>query len=152
MRLAAVLLSLVASSLAASSLAFAAVQEPAQDRAAAPATDATPAADAAKAWLALTDAGEHGESWAASAAAMRGAVPQAQWEAAMAAVRAPLGAVVSRTLTSSHHTRTLPGAPAGEYVVLQFRTDFANRAGAVETVTPMREADGAWRVSGYYIK
>lgn len=24
--------------------------------------------------------------------------------------------------------------------------------GAIETVTPMREQDGTWRVSGYYIK
>ncbi|MGI4721083.1 MAG: DUF4019 domain-containing protein [Janthinobacterium lividum] len=148
MRLAAVLLSL-----AASSFAFAAAaQEPGQDRAAAPSADAAAAADAAKAWLALADAGRHGEGWAASAAALRGAVPLAQWEAAMAAVRTPLGAVVSRTLSSSHPTRTLPGAPEGEYVVLQYRTDFANRAGAVETVTPMRDADGTWRVSGYYVK
>lgn len=152
MRLAAVLLSLAASSLAVSGFVFAAAAQAAQDRAIAPAAEVAAAADAASAWLALTDAGEHGKGWAASAGAIRGAVPQAQWEAAMAAVRAPLGAVVSRTLTSSYHTRTLPGAPDGEYVVLQYRTDFANRAGAVETVTPMRDADGAWRVSGYYVK
>src|SRR6187402_2269643 len=29
---------------------------------------------------------------------------------------------------------------------------FANKASAVETVTPMRDKDGSWKVSGYYVK
>jgi hypothetical protein len=37
-------------------------------------------------------------------------------------------------------------------VVLQYQTSFANKKDAVETVTPMRDKDGQWRVSGYYIK
>ena len=47
---------------------------------------------------------------------------------------------------------SLPGAPDGEYVVLQFDTSFANKKEAVETVTPMLDKDGKWKVSGYYIK
>ena len=48
--------------------------------------------------------------------------------------------------------RTVPGAPDGEYVVIQFETSFENKKSAVETVTPMRDKDGRWRVSGYYVK
>ena len=33
-----------------------------------------------------------------------------------------------------------------------FDAQFENKAAAVETVTPMREKDGSWRVSGYFIK
>jgi hypothetical protein len=29
---------------------------------------------------------------------------------------------------------------------------FENKAAAVETVTPMADPDGAWRVSGYFIR
>ncbi len=54
--------------------------------------------------------------------------------------------------TPATFTRTVPGAPDGEYVVIQFDTQFENKAAAVETVTPMREKDGSWRVSGYFIK
>jgi hypothetical protein len=36
--------------------------------------------------------------------------------------------------------------------VLQYTTRFADRANAVETVTPMLDADGTWRVSGYFLK
>jgi hypothetical protein len=45
----------------------------------------------------------------------------------------------------------LPGAPEGEYVVIQYETQFEHKAGAIETVTPLREKDGSWRVSGYFI-
>ena len=43
-------------------------------------------------------------------------------------------------------------ASYGEYVVIQFETSFENKKAAVETVTPMMDKDGIWRVSGYYIK
>ena len=43
-------------------------------------------------------------------------------------------------------------AAQGEYVVIEFASRFENRPLAVETVTPMRDKDGAWRVSGYFIR
>jgi hypothetical protein len=46
----------------------------------------------------------------------------------------------------------LPGSPPGHYVVTQFRSQFAGGKAATETVTAMKEADGSWRVVGYYIK
>jgi hypothetical protein len=36
--------------------------------------------------------------------------------------------------------------------VIQFATSFENKQSAVETVTPMRDSDGTWRVSGYYVR
>jgi hypothetical protein len=37
-------------------------------------------------------------------------------------------------------------------VVVQFTSSFTNKNGAVETVTPMLDQDGKWKVSGYFIK
>jgi hypothetical protein len=37
-------------------------------------------------------------------------------------------------------------------VVIQFDTRFENRPLSMETVTPMREKDGSWKVSGYFIR
>ncbi|HCB77875.1 MAG TPA: LuxR family transcriptional regulator, partial [Erythrobacter sp.] len=34
--------------------------------------------------------------------------------------------------------------------IVKFRTDFANRAGVVETISLVRE-DGAWKVAGIYV-
>ena len=110
------------------------------------------AASAAKAWLALTDGGKYGESWEKAAAMFQGAVTKESWEKALGTVRAPLGAVRSRKLKSATFTRDLPRAPKGDYVVIEYDTDFETKPGAVETVTPMLEKDGSWKVSGYYIR
>jgi hypothetical protein len=110
------------------------------------------AATAAQEWLSLVDAGKYGESWDDTAAFFRGAVPQDTWKQQLTAVRKPLGKVLSRTVASKKYARSLPGAPDGEYVVVQFNTSFENKKSAVETVTPMLDKDGKWRVSGYYIK
>ncbi len=107
---------------------------------------------AATSWLALTDAGDGAKSWKAAASLFQAAVPQAKWEQSLAAARGPLGPLKGRKVSSATYSRTLPGAPDGEYVVIQFSSQFANKASAVETVTPMREKDGSWKVSGYYIK
>jgi hypothetical protein len=34
-------------------------------------------------------------------------------------------------------------------VVIKFSSTFENRAAALETITPMRHAAGAWRIAGY---
>jgi hypothetical protein len=106
----------------------------------------------AEQWLALVDAGSYAESWKTAAGLFQAAVPQDQWGHTIAAVREPLGDLVSRQLKSAQYTKSLPDAPAGNFVVLQFDTSFANKKEAVETVTPRLEADGTWKVSGYYIK
>ena len=106
----------------------------------------------AESWLALTDGGKYADSWTQAAEAFKAAVMNDQWMSALNAVRTPLGKLVSRKLKSATYTKSLPNAPAGEYVVLQFDTSFEHKQGAVETVTPMLEKDGKWRVSGYFIK
>lgn len=110
------------------------------------------AQSAAVTWLALIDAGDYSASWNAASSLFRQHVSQSQWQTAAAGARAPFGALKSRKLQSATYTRTLPGAPDGEYVVVTFASTFENKASAIETVTPMVDADGTWRVSGYYIR
>ncbi len=127
-------------------LAVAAPAAPASD------TSAAAAETAARAWLALVDAGKYAESWSSAAAMFRQRITSAQWAAAAAGARGPLGALTSRTLQSATPKSSLPGAPDGEYVVIQFASSFEHKASAVETVTPVKDADGAWHVSGYYVR
>ena len=107
---------------------------------------------AARVWLGLVDAGDYAKSWVTGAEYFRNLVLQAQWVTSVAQVRGSLGGLKSRRLVSAKYTRSLPGAPDGEYVVIQFATSFEKRAQATETVTPMKDRDGRWRVSGYYIR
>ena len=106
----------------------------------------------AEKWLALVDQGKYDESWGISAAYVRQAVPRDKWNASMKAARAPLGKLKSRKLLAADYRTSLPGAPDGQYVVIRYKTSFEKKAEAVETITPMKEEDGSWRVSGYYIK
>ena len=110
------------------------------------------ARQAALDWLALVDGGQYARSWDEAAALFRSAIAKPEWERAVKTTRAPLGALASRRFKSATFARNLPGAPDGEYVVIQYDTRFENKAAAIETITPMRDKDGRFRVSGYYIK
>ncbi len=107
---------------------------------------------AAESWLARVDAGVYGKSWDQSAELFKNALSKEEWNKALNAARKPLGDLVSRKVKSTNYATSLPGAPDGEYVVIQFTTSFVNKRSAVETVTPMKDPDGLWRVSGYYIR
>jgi hypothetical protein len=110
------------------------------------------AANAAEKWLALADAGDYSASWSEAAQFFKNSVTKSQWVQMMNASRTPLGKTLSRKLKAARYTTTLPGAPDGQYVVIQYDTSFANKRSAVETVTPMLDQDGQWRVSGYFIR
>ena len=106
---------------------------------------------AAQTWLAVIDNGEYGQSWQNASALFRNAITEDKWKTALETVRKPLGDLLSRTLKSAQAMTQLPGAPDGQYVVMQFNTSFANKKSAVETVTFMLEKDGQWRAAGYFI-
>ena len=119
--------------------------------------EANPAAEreairAANFWLALVDAGNYAQSWEMAADYFKAAVQQEEWVESLTATRKPLGSATYRTLKYMNYSTTLPGAPDGEYLVIQFTTYFENKKPAIETITPMRDKDGKWRVSGYYIR
>jgi hypothetical protein len=106
---------------------------------------------AAEAWLSLVDRQQYAASWDQAAPVFRAAVDKPKWEQTVRGVREPLGALVSRKFQSATHKTSMPGAPDGEYQVLQFETRFANKASAVETVTMMWDAN-SWKLAGYFIK
>ncbi|HXX56759.1 MAG TPA: DUF4019 domain-containing protein [Thermodesulfovibrionales bacterium] len=107
---------------------------------------------AALKWIALVDDGRYAESWDEASQYFKAAVKKDRWLTSLETGRKPLGRVIRRKLKSEQHTTSLPGAPDGEYVVIQYETSFQNKKSAVETITPALEKDGTWRVSGYYIK
>lgn len=114
------------------------------------ATDATPMSevvDSARDWLVLVDAGQWDDSYRATGAAFQKLNTAQVWASVSQKVRVPLGKVISRSFLSQQN---LPAPPQG-YEVVKFRTSFANKADAVETVTLERES-GQWRVVGVTIE
>jgi hypothetical protein len=103
-------------------------------------------------WLALVDSGRYAQSWSEASSVFRARVTEKEWEKTAASARGSLGKSLSRKVGSAEYTRTLPGAPDGEYVVIQYEGSFEKKKQAVEMVVPMKDKDGTWRVSGYFIR
>jgi hypothetical protein len=110
------------------------------------------ATSAAEAWLKMVDDGNYPQSWTETGAIFQGVVTKDSWDESLKAVRKPLGKVNSREVSTTHYSTTLPGAPDGEYVVLQFNSSFEDKNSAVETVSMTLQKDGKWRTDGYFIK
>lgn len=110
------------------------------------------AAEVALQWLTLVDSARYQQSWEESAEIFQNAVSAEGWQKQLERVRGPLGEVLNREVKSTQYATTLPGAPDGEYVIVTFQSSFENKKSAIETVTPMKDAQGIWRVSGYYIR
>ncbi|HEX7120082.1 MAG TPA: DUF4019 domain-containing protein [Longimicrobiales bacterium] len=107
---------------------------------------------AADRWLALIDRGDAEASWSAAAALFQSGVDEARWTQALVSAQRPLGRPVARDVASVRYATELPGAPDGEYVVIEYATTFERKRNGGERVVVMKEADGAWRVAGYHVR
>lgn len=110
------------------------------------------ATDSALKWLNMVDDGKLEESWKAASEIFRESLPQSQWVTMAGSVRNPLGKKVSRRFYRSLYTKSLPGAPSGEYMIIEFDTVFENNTKAIERITSKLDKDGVWRISGYFVK
>lgn len=99
--------------------------------------------NAARAFLTLIEQKRWEDSYAATGTSFRKLNTLQVWTQVSEEVHARYGSTVSRTLLSQQN---LPAPPAG-YEVVKFRTVYANKQQAVETVTLDREG-GKWVVVG----
>jgi hypothetical protein len=111
--------------------------------------DASVAADA---WLAHADAGDVEASWEGTSSLFRQLVDLEKWRESFDRARAVFGRTLSRELSDTRYTTSVPGAPDGEYVVMEYAAEMERKKEAVETVVAMRDADGAWKVGGHFIR
>lgn len=98
--------------------------------------------ESAQAWLELVDKEKYADSWDEAAEYFKSAISKDKWQETIQAVRKPLGKTVSRELKSQRYMTSLPGAPDGKYVVIQYKTSFEKKKDAIETITPMLDNDG----------
>lgn len=112
----------------------------------------TAAIMAAENFLLLVDTGQYGKSWDVASFLFQNRVPKDTWVRQISSIRPALGALIARKIAGAEYMTELPGAPDGEYVVIQYNSSFAGKQNGMETVTPMLDRDGQWKVSGYYIR
>lgn len=83
-------------------------------------------------WLALVDDGDYQESWSQAASPVQDAVTLDGWTTSLQDARGPLEPFGERTLVDSREMTNPPGAPEGEYVLV--------------------EENEVWKVIGYFVQ
>lgn len=106
----------------------------------------------AEPWLATLDHGEFLESWERAAPAFQDGVSAEMWADRMGQTREMTGAVVARTFLRAQYASDIPNAPPGEYVLVEFDTQFANVGSAEEAVMLQKVEEGIWKVAGAYVR
>ena len=106
----------------------------------------------AEAWLSVVDEGRYADSWDVLAQLLQRKVTREEWVERVTALRTVAGTLDSRVLVGVRYAKNLPGAPPGEYVVVQYQSAFSRELSVRETVVPMLDSDGTWRVSSYFIQ
>jgi hypothetical protein len=112
--------------------------------------NARSAEERARAWLALIDAGDYGDSWDAAAQTFQALTPKAHWSIIAGRVQGDLGEPMGRELVAARYSATLPWEAPGEHVFIQYRIRYGGRL-ATESLTMRREDEG-WKTSGYRIR
>ena len=110
------------------------------------------ALQAAQAWLALIDNQQYAQSWDETADFFKSKVSKEKWLTVLNASQQKLGKVLSRSVFTRQYRTTMPGAPAGEYVIIEYRMSFEKDNSAVEKISMVLDSDNTWRVVGYLIK
>ena len=115
------------------------------------ATDELAAERQALGFLGYLDNGRFADSYAYTGMLIRAQADRASYASQVEKARQGTGAILTRALMDASYQTSVPGAPDGQYVVLHYRTSFADRQEAVEMLM-LALAKGYWWVSGYYIK
>jgi hypothetical protein len=102
-------------------------------------------------FLGYLDEGRFADSYAYTGMLLRARADREAFAAQIQKARAGTGALQARELIDATYNTSVEGAPEGQYVILHYHSNFANRQDTVETIT-LALAKGYWRVDGYYIK
>ncbi|MBI2689019.1 MAG: DUF4019 domain-containing protein [Acidobacteria bacterium] len=101
-------------------------------------------------WLALLDQAKYKDAWKQASQHQRPQISADEWESQIRAMRTAAGALQQRGYQSAKPSKTLAGAPDGDYLILEYATTFANKPKAVEVVVMSKEP-GGWKAAGYSI-
>lgn len=110
------------------------------------------AVKAAEKWLALIDAAKFGESWDQASPTFQHAISKEKWIEAVADVREQVGKFESRKFSTAQAITDPPNAPPGDYMILQYTSNFASKNAATEMIVLSHDPDKQWRTSGYFVK
>jgi hypothetical protein len=101
--------------------------------------------------LLLIDDAKYSDCWKRASQHHRSHVDGNEWQTQIKKVRETTGKLGERKFTVARPVKVITGFPDGEYMILEYTTDFANKPKAVETIVLSREG-GGWKLVGYTIR
>jgi len=108
--------------------------------------------DAGMKWLALIDAGKAGDAWDLSSKQLKSAVTRAKFVDGMRDARKSFGKLEGRTAERFARSHQMPGAPDGDYVIIEYTARFGQGRKLQEQLVWTIEDGDIWRVAGYYYR
>ena len=94
----------------------------------------TRAENQARGFLQQLDQGQSDEPWQAMSAHFQAITDQARWKIRQQVIRASYGPLLSRDFKNVSYRTSFSLSPDGEYVIVQFRSSYQNKAESIETV------------------
>jgi hypothetical protein len=112
-----------------------------------PADQTEQAREAADAWLALFDADDIEGTYETAAETFKTQVEMQDWQMQAEQVKQAVGELDGRTYMETTYADELPQAPEGDYMIVQYDTQYAN-LNVTEFVILVLEED-TWRMVGF---
>jgi Protein of unknown function (DUF4019) len=113
-------------------------------------------ADAATAaatdFLVRIDADQFDSSWEMASKLLQERVPRDTWNEQLTTIREKAGALVSREQDDVSYSTTAKDSPDGDYIQIFYKSRFAKKGDLQEIISTTLEADGHWRVAGYFVQ
>jgi hypothetical protein len=103
-------------------------------------------------WLKLLDSGQLATCWEQAATSLKQLAAQPIWEQSVHHDRARFGPLGVRQRITALYSTTVPNAPVGKYVFLEYRAQAASGAYVVDWVGEVLDGERGWRVASYVIR
>lgn len=103
-------------------------------------------------WIELIDNEKYNQSWDEASEGFKASITKEKWGLMVGNIRPKFGKVLERKVSSMIYTTSLPNAPSGKYIVIRYHSKFSNIDNVTETITPSKDKNGEWHISGYFIK
>ena len=78
-------------------------------------------------------------------------VTEEQWSTPMKEFRKDFGTLQSRKILSYEYKTSISGMPEGDYIYVQFQSQYENKKDALEFIVMFLE-NSEWRLMGYYMR
>jgi hypothetical protein len=104
------------------------------------------------AWLSKLDNGWFQQCYDETSQKLKDGLDKNQWLNNMITYRKPLGTADKRQEINMIYEPEIANVGKGDFVIIQYAAIYQQKLAVIEAVTLIKEEDGSWKVSGYWIK